>query len=164
LVQAKKGEPPAPEHPGRNKRSCAAPREEVCEGRAQEDALDRLAQHAAQLAPPALPPPAPPAAGAPLACAPAHAVAEARAHGSLEDLLPQLVRKVAWSGDGRRGAVRLELGVGSLAGATLLVQSEGGQVRVRLSAPPGLDADAWQARITERLAARGLSVDAVDVE
>jgi len=103
--------------------------------------------------PPAPPPPVaePPAAGAP------------PVRASLEDLLPALVSRVAWSGDARRSAVRMELGAGSLSGATLLVQSDKGRVEVRLSVPPGVDAEAWRARIASRLAARGLDVDLVEV-
>jgi hypothetical protein len=89
---------------------------------------------------------------------------EARVRSSLEDLLPALVRRVAWSGDGRRGAVRLELGAGELAGATLLVQVDEGRVRVRLSAPSGVDVGAWRGRIADRLEARGLAVDSVEVD
>jgi hypothetical protein len=89
---------------------------------------------------------------------------EARVRSSLEDILPALVRRVAWSGDGRRGTVRLELGAGELAGGTLLVQVDEGRVRVRLTAPPGVDVDAWRGRITDRLEARGLAVDSVEAD
>lgn len=83
--------------------------------------------------------------------------------GSLEDLLPALIRKVAWSGDARRGTIRLELGAGALSGATLLVRADEGRVHVRLDAPSGLDLHGWQARIVARLAARGLEVDGVEI-
>jgi hypothetical protein len=83
---------------------------------------------------------------------------------SVEDLWPALVRKAAWSGDARRGSVRLELGAGALAGATVLVHSNDGRVRVHLSVPPGVDLEMWRARIAQRLAARGLEVDGVDFE
>ncbi len=86
------------------------------------------------------------------------------AFASLEELLPALVRKIAWSGDGRRGSVRLELGAGALSGATLLVHADGGQVRVALQAPPVTDLEDWRARIAGRLAAKGLDVLGVDVE
>jgi hypothetical protein len=89
---------------------------------------------------------------------------EARVRSSLEDILPALVRRVAWSGDGRRGTVRLELGAGELAGGTLLVQVDEGRVRVRLTAPPGVDVGAWRGRITDRLEARGLTVDSVEAD
>jgi hypothetical protein len=82
---------------------------------------------------------------------------------SLETILPELVRKVAWSGDGRRGTMRLELGAGSLAGGTLVVHADDGRVRVELDAPSGTDVGAWKARLEERLAQRGVDVDEVDV-
>jgi hypothetical protein len=82
---------------------------------------------------------------------------------SLEHLLPAMVRRVAWSGDGRRGAARLEIGSGDLAGATLIVLADEGRVRVELDTPPGADVLSWQARIAGRLRARGLPVDHVEV-
>jgi hypothetical protein len=94
----------------------------------------------------------------------AEAAPGGRARASLEDLLPALVRRVAWSGDGRRGALRLELGAGRLAGATLLVQADEGRVRVQLSGPAGADLEEWRRRIAARLADRGLNVEHVDVE
>jgi hypothetical protein len=87
-----------------------------------------------------------------------------RARASLEDLLPALVRKVAWSGDGKRGAVHLELGSGPLAGGRLLIQAEEGRVHVHLSAPEGASLEGWRERIAGRLAARGLDVDGIDVD
>jgi hypothetical protein len=128
----------------------------------EETPLDSVARHAAQLAPPLAHEPAAPALPLPSPSAPA--AAEVRAHASLEDMLPALVRKVAWSGDGRRGAVRMELGSGVLSGATLLVQTEDGRVRVHLNAPSGADVEQWRARIAERLASRGLTVDSVEVD
>jgi hypothetical protein len=115
----------------------------------------------AQLAPPS---PIAPQVQPPLEPAPARGTGgETRARASFEDLLPALVRKVAWSGDSRRGSILLELGAGALAGATLLVHADDGQVRVRLSAP-GVDLDGWRERIAGRLAALGLSVEDVEVD
>lgn len=123
-----------------------------------DESLDPSARHAAQLAPPALP------GSLPSGTTASPAQVEARVRSSLEDLLPALVRRVAWSGDGRRGTVRLELGAGELAGGTLLVQVEDGRVRVRLTAPPGVDVGAWRGRIADRLEARGLEVDSVEAD
>jgi hypothetical protein len=121
--------------------------------------MDPAARQAAHLAPPG-------AVSQPLTdpAAPAAEAVATRARTSLEDLLPSLVRKVAWSGDGRRGTVHLELGEGPLAGGKLLIQAEDGRVRVRLSAPDGVAREAWRDRIASRLAARGLDVDEVDVD
>lgn len=79
-----------------------------------------------------------------------------RAAASLEVLLPALVRRIAWSGDGRRGSVRMELGSGPLAGGVLLVHADGGNVSVHLDAPAGADKAEWQARIARALEGRGL--------
>jgi hypothetical protein len=81
------------------------------------------------------------------------------ASASLEEILPALVRKIAWSGDSQRGAVRIELGAGALAGATVLVASDRGRVRVTLSAQSAVELEPWRERIVARLAARGLDVD-----
>lgn len=131
-----------------------------------DDPLDPLHRHRAALAAPdvlsspsPLAMPHPPAATL-LAGA---ATSTARAATSLEDLVPGLVRRIAWSGDRHRGTVRLELGAGELAGATLLVHAEGGRVRVHLDVPPGVDGGRWQQRIRNRLASRGVPADAVEV-
>jgi hypothetical protein len=89
---------------------------------------------------------------------------QATARASLEEVLPALVRRIAWSGDGKRGTLRLEFGQGALAGGTLLVQAEDGRVRVELQAPPGTDTSAWKGRIASRLANRGVQLDELVVE
>jgi hypothetical protein len=91
------------------------------------------------------------------------AASNARAAASLDDLVPSLVRRIAWSGDRRRATMRLEIGAGALSGATLLVHAEAGRVRVHLDVPPGVDAQAWQRRIERRLASRGVATDSVEV-
>lgn len=111
-----------------------------------------VAQLGPALAAPAPPPPAP---GAAQACV------------SMEQLVPELVRRIAWScsPDGRRGTVRLELGAGPHAGTTVTVHSEGGRVRVVVEGArnggPAADADDLRDRIDRRLRARGLDVDCV---
>ncbi len=126
-------------------------------GRHDDDPADPHVRHTAQLAPPpglgqgeivgqaAIPP----ATGGP-------------PRASLEDLLPALVRRVAWAGDGRRGTVRLELGSGALAGAELVVHADEGRVRVQLRAPAGVDLGPLRERIALRLAARGMALDDVE--
>jgi hypothetical protein len=89
--------------------------------------------------------------------------ASTRSAVSLEDLLPNLVRRVAWSTDGKRGTARLEIGSGDLAGATLLVHADAGRVRVQLEVPAGADGPSWRERIVRRLAAREIPVDEVEV-
>ena len=122
----------------------------------QHDDLDPMARRAAQLAPPVQ-------LGPPTAVTEPSAIVETHARVSLEEILPQLVRKIAWAGDGKKGSVRIELGAGELAGSTLLVHADDGKVRVELSVPPGVDAHAWQERIHSKLSARGLDVESVDV-
>jgi hypothetical protein len=123
----------------------------------EDAALDPAARQAAQLAPPFQ-------AGPTVDAPSGNQALEAHVRTSLEDLLPQMVRKVAWSGDGRRGTMRLELGEGELAGGTLLVRAEHGRIAVHLSAPSGADVGAWRDRIAARLAARGLPVDDIEVD
>lgn len=87
----------------------------------------------------------------------------AAARVSLEQVMQRLVRKIAWSGDARSGTARIELGAGALEGATLLLQADGGEVRVSLEVPAGVDAAAWRERLGKRLTARGLRVASFDV-
>jgi hypothetical protein len=124
----------------------------------REDPTDPHVRHAAQLGPP------PGLAQAQVVSqpVPAPTPVEACARASLEDLLPALVRRVAWSGDGRRGTVRLELGSGALSGAELIVHADDGRVRVQLRAPAGVDLAPLRERIAARLAARGLRLDDVE--
>jgi len=88
---------------------------------------------------------------------------EVRPRASLEDLLPQIVKRIAWGGDARKGSVRMELGGGVLAGGTVLVHADEGRVRVELATPPGCDPAEWRRRIEARLVARGIAVDAIEV-
>lgn len=120
-----------------------------------EDALDSLVRHSAQLAPPLA------SSGAST-----RAAVEPRTLASLEEVLPALVKKIAWSGDARRGTLRIEFGAGEMAGATLLVHADDGRVRVELQTPRPIgsaDATSWRDRIAARLRGRGLVVDSVDV-
>lgn len=124
--------------------------------RRAQDELDPDARRAAQLAPPAF-------VTAQAATPTAESAPAARAHASLEDLVPQLVRKIAWTGDGKRGSVRMELGAGDLAGSVLVVHSDAGKVRVELAVPAGVDRDAWRERLTQRLGARGIDLESIEV-
>jgi hypothetical protein len=125
---------------------------------ARPDPLDPATRHSAQIAP--LLSTTESARGP----APAEAPVQARARASLEEMLPALVRRIAWSGDGKRGSLRLEFGQGALAGGTLVVHADDGRVRVQLQAPAGTDASEWKGRITSRLEKRGLHLDEVIVE
>jgi hypothetical protein len=81
----------------------------------------------------------------------------------MEQLMSKLVRRIAWSGDAKSGAARIELGAGELEGATLTIRAESGALRVALDLPPGVDREAWKERISGRLHARGLYVEEFDV-
>ncbi len=124
-----------------------------------DDLLDPLYRQGALLVPTSPPVAAPPPA-------PASPPPSPLATPSLEDLVPQLVRKLALAGDGRRATVRVELGGGPLAGATVVVSNESGAIRVDVEAPSGLggaERAAWSERIRSRLVARGLAVESVAV-
>lgn len=75
----------------------------------------------------------------------------------LQNLITGLARRVAWGGDRRKGSARIELSEGALAGATLVVHTEQRSVSVELELPDGAGTQGWQARIQERLEARGFS-------
>jgi len=116
------------------------------------DPLDPLARHAAHLAPPAM--------SAPVEHASAAANEPVRAR-SLEELLPALVRRIAWAGDRHKGTVRLELGAGAYAGTTVTVHADAGRVRVELGGCEGPELERLRARLDARLRAHGLDVESV---
>ena len=60
--------------------------------------------------------------------------------------------------------MRIELGAGALAGATVVVHADDGRVRVKLDAPAGAELDAWRTRLGQRLALRGVAVDELIVD
>ncbi len=121
--------------------------------REPEHDLDPATRQAAQLAPPLATPKVESASVA----------AQTNAQISLEDLVPALVKKIAWTGDAHRGTVRMELGSGELAGSTLTVSADHGRVSVHVRVPAGTDAGAWRSRLATRLEARGLSVESVEI-
>ena len=123
------------------------------EGSERFDPLDPATRQAAQLAPPSG------VAAAPLdAVRPADAEIAPRARVSMEELLPQLVKRIAWAGDRRRGSVQLELGAGRHAGTVVTVHAEDGRVRVELD---GGSADELRSKIRARLERQGLAVESV---
>jgi hypothetical protein len=79
--------------------------------------------------------------------------------GVLPDgLVSDVVRSIAWGGNQRRGAARIELGGERYAGTRLVVEVDGDELRLRVDAPPGVDSDDLRARLAERFARRGLSL------
>lgn len=119
----------------------------------ETDLLDPLARHAAHLAPPVTQ-----AAAVDAAAANANEPVRAR---SLEELLPVLVRRIAWAGDRHKGTVHLELGAGAYAGTTVTVHADGGRVRVELGGAEGPELDRLRARLDARLRGHGLDVESV---
>jgi len=126
--------------------------------RPHDDPLDPTMRQVAHFAPPL-------AMGPPEAASfQTDAQVQARAQASLEDVLPAIVRRIAWAGDGRKGSLRLEFGAGALAGGTLVVHADDGRVRVELHAPSGTDAAAWRDRIAARLEEKRITVDEIVVQ
>ncbi len=117
------------------------------------DPLDPAARNVAMLAPP----------GASFVSAPNDVTApkDVVRGRSLEELLPALVRKIAWAGDRNRGSVRLELGAGAYADTTLIVHAEGARVRVEVSGHEGPELDRLRSRLHARLRNHGLDVESV---
>lgn len=113
--------------------------------------LDPATRHLATLAPPSSLGFGPP--GAPVDAPATHA------RLSLEELMPLLVKRIAWTGDKHQGSVRLEIGAGAYAGATLTVHAEGGRVRVEVGGRG--DLDGLRARLDRRLRRHGLDVESV---
>lgn len=73
-------------------------------------------------------------------------------------LVSDVVRSLAWGGNQRRGAAKLELGGERYGGTRLVVEVDGAELRLRVDAPPGVDSNELRARLAERFARRGLSL------
>lgn len=124
--------------------------------RPEDDALDAHARQAAQLAPPLL--------DMPVLTTTTVVLMQAVHQASLEALLPQLVRHIAWSKDGaRKGTVRMEFGAGALAGGSMVVHADNGKVAVQLDVPAGQDHAAWQTRIRAALERRGIHASDIEI-
>ncbi len=128
------------------------------------EALDPDVRRSMELGPPAFVAPMREAMLVPPG-SPTQATSEERGHARLtvEEMLPALVRRIAWGGNGQRGSVRMELGAGTLAGGTVVVHADDGKVRVEVSAPSGADPAEWRRRIDARLREHGLDVESVEV-
>lgn len=86
-----------------------------------------------------------------------------RALIQLDPNLAEMIRKVAWGKSGTRSTLRLELG-GRLEGAVLVLGAEPTSgVSVSLELPSDQDPALWQARLKQRLEARGLNLEALEV-
>jgi hypothetical protein len=107
---------------------------------AAPDPLDPETRRCAQMAPPAFTP-------SPTAPVPADTAIAPRARVSMEELLPQLVKRIAWAGDKRRGSVQMELGAGPHAGTVITVHAVDGRVRVELA---GDDTGTLRRRLEEK--------------
>jgi hypothetical protein len=75
-----------------------------------------------------------------------------RARVSLEELVPQVVKRIAWGGDRTKGSVHLEL----VSGEKVTVHAEGRRVRVEVEGNEDLE-----RRIGSRLRAAGIEVEGV---
>ena len=77
-------------------------------------------------------------------------------------LIENVVKRVSFGGDRRRGVARLELD-GDYAGTTLWVRGEGSTLELEVRLGVGLESSDLPERLLDRLRARGLEVSAVDV-
>lgn len=93
--------------------------------------------------------------------APQQAESPQRASAWVDQLACELVRAVAWGGDRRRGAARLELGGARFGGTRVTIRADADGLTVELDAPPQVDAAELAVRLRERLEKRGLLVRSV---
>lgn len=103
---------------------------------------------------------APPAPAAALA----HPDPGARGASFLDPLVSELVRSLAWGGDRRRGAARVELGGKRFGGASVVVVAEGKDISLEVTAATHADAAELGERLRERFERRGLTVRAVTLK
>jgi hypothetical protein len=80
----------------------------------------------------------------------------ALASANLDEIVSRMVTRFALSGDKQRGTSHLAVGAGELSGGSITLEAEGRAVRVRIDAPPGVDARAFGEAVRTRLEARGL--------
>lgn len=111
------------------------------------DPLDPATRAAAQLAPPMN--------ASAITTTPKGEEVTARSRISLEELIPQVVRRIAWGGDRVKGTVHVELH----SGTTVTVHADGARVRVELGGA-GDHAELGR-RIESRLRAAGIEVESV---
>jgi hypothetical protein len=77
-------------------------------------------------------------------------------------LAEDVVRRVLWGGDKRRGTACIELG-GILSGTLITVEGEGREVSVGIALPPGAELGELPARLRQRLARRGVVLRSLEV-
>jgi hypothetical protein len=77
-------------------------------------------------------------------------------------IVEEVVRRIAWGGDRRRGVARIELG-GEHLGTAIVVEGEGRALTLSVELPPGARVTELPERLAERLRARGLEVTHVEV-
>jgi hypothetical protein len=77
-------------------------------------------------------------------------------------LVAEVVQRVAWGGDRRRGVAHLELG-GALAGTRITIEGEGREVRVDIALGAGGVLADLPERLAARLARRGITLRSLDV-
>ncbi|HEV8547797.1 MAG TPA: hypothetical protein VGQ57_02195 [Polyangiaceae bacterium] len=71
----------------------------------------------------------------------------------------EVVRRIAWGGDRRRGVARIELG-GEYEGTAIVVRGDGRELTLTVEVRPGANAGELSEELVERLRARGLSITA----
>jgi len=71
----------------------------------------------------------------------------------------EMVKRVQWGGDRRRGVARIELA----AGAVIVLENEGRAVTLDITLAPGETKDDLPERLSRRLEARGIAVTGVTV-
>jgi hypothetical protein len=77
-------------------------------------------------------------------------------------LVEQIVRRVVWGGDRRRGVARIDLD-GALSGTSIHLRGEGRELELELELGPGVEGTALAERLLERLRARGIAIARWDV-
>jgi hypothetical protein len=73
-------------------------------------------------------------------------------------MVSEIVQSLAWGGDRRRGAARIELGGKKLGGASVIVHAEDGELTLELTAPTHVNAIELAERLKERLERRGFTI------
>jgi hypothetical protein len=81
-----------------------------------------------------------------------------RATAWVDPMVAEIVQSLAWGGDRRRGAARIELSGKKLGGASVVVHAEDGELTLELTAPAHVNALELGERLKERLERRGFAI------
>ncbi|MCU0656156.1 MAG: hypothetical protein MUF64_13160 [Polyangiaceae bacterium] len=77
----------------------------------------------------------------------------------VDQLVDRLLRRLALGGSRHRGTALLEVGAGSLQGATIVIHAEDARLRIEIETPDTEAARRWQQGVQAKLRERGFEAE-----